>query len=56
MLELVKHRRTSKVEYLLHFLHDVWQDDVENCPKFVKRYWDSKPAFKRLFVAVCVGI
>ena len=38
---VIKHKKTSKVEYLLCFLrygpeHDVWQDDISSCPKIVK--------------------
>lgn len=56
---VIKHKKSSKVEYLLRFLgygpeHDVWQDDISNCPKIVKKYWDSKPASERLMVAVCL--
>ena len=40
---VIKHKKTSKVEYLIRFLgygpeHDVWQDDVSNCPRIVKKY------------------
>ncbi len=56
---VIKHNKRTKVRYLLRFLgygpeHDFWQDDVSNCPKSVKKYWDSKPAAARLTVAVCL--
>jgi hypothetical protein len=40
---VIKHKKTSKVEYLIRILgngpeHDVWQDDVSNCPNTVKKY------------------
>ena len=52
-------QKTSKAEYLIRFLgygpgRDVWQDDVSNCPKIVKKYWNTKPAEERLSIAVCL--
>jgi len=56
---VIKHKKASKVEYLIRFLgygpeHDVWQDDVSNCPEIVKRHWDTKPADERLSSVVCL--
>ncbi|KAL3155643.1 hypothetical protein ABBQ32_14151 [Trebouxia sp. C0010 RCD-2024] len=54
---VIQHKKTSKVEYLIRFLgygpeHDVWQDEVSNCLRIVKKYWDSKPVAERLSIAV----
>lgn len=55
---VIKHRRKNKVEFLTRWSgygpeHDLWQDDMSNCPQEVEKYWKSKPASERLSGAVC---
>jgi len=53
----VTRRGTKQVtEYLIRWKghgpeHDFWQDDVENTPEHVKKYWDKKPESERLHVS-----
>ena len=46
-----------KVEFLIRSghgpEHDLWQDDLSNCPEEVEKYWKSKPASEHLSSAVC---